>query len=208
MTSANENKHNPLPEDDERLSASQLKIKKNRTWREKLNLGQYYVGPKAKSTYGPAKNLTKEQAERFYHYGFSSNKRIYRPFSNKSILLKMRKENKITPGVEKTLNSMALEEVIAVKLELIIRNCNNKLYGFPLYTHIVDITKEALVRTAFSVSRNLQEATAFLGIKNSYFEKVKREQNIYSAKYSLSVPMHMRGREVGKNESIEKIHHK
>ena len=92
-------------------------------------------------------------------------------YSNYSIRNKLTKEKKINSDFEVILNSLTLEEIIALKLELASLYINNKLYNFPIYKSIKYITKEACLKFALSATRTYGDAASFLGMNESDLRK-------------------------------------
>ncbi len=86
-------------------------------------------------------------------------------YSNYSIRNKLTKEKKINSDFEVMLNSLTLEEIIALKLELASLYINNKLYNFPIYKSIKYIIKESLLIFALSATRTTKDAANLLGIR-------------------------------------------
>ena len=101
--------------------------------------------------------------------GFSRNL----SFSNK-----LRKEGKSNEAFEIMLSTLTLEELLALKLECAGRLTAGKLYGFNLWSNIVDITKEALYNAVISVANTNKEATRILGINDDTFKTLKRKYKI------------------------------
>jgi hypothetical protein len=101
--------------------------------------------------------------------GFSRNL----SFSNK-----LRKEGKSNEAFEIMLSTLTLEELLALKLECSSRLTAGKLYGFNLWSNIVDITKEALYNAVISVANTNKEATRILGISDDTFKTLKRKYKI------------------------------
>ena len=95
-----------------------------------------------------------------------------------SISAKLRKEEKSNEAFEIMLSVLTLEEVLALKLECSSRLTNGKLYGFNLWSNIVDITKEALYNAVVSISDTNKEATRILGINLATFKKLKHRYNV------------------------------
>jgi len=85
-------------------------------------------------------------------------------FKNYSIRKKLFSEKRIDSSFEAILNSLTLEEIIALKLELSASHVNHKLYGFPLIRSIKFIVREAVVMFALSATRTPKDAAAVLGI--------------------------------------------
>ena len=76
------------------------------------------------------------------------------------------------------LSTLTLEEIIGLKLECTSRLTNGKLYGFNLWSNIVDITKEALYNAVISITSTNKEASRVLGITTQTFKSLKRKYNI------------------------------
>ena len=91
-------------------------------------------------------------------------------FSNK-----LRKERKSNEAFEIMLSALTLEELIGLKLECASRLTNGKLYGFNLWSNIVDVTKEALYNSVISITNTNKEATRVLGISLQTFKALKRK---------------------------------
>lgn len=90
---------------------------------------------------------------------------------------KLRGEGKSNEVFEIMLSSITLEELLALKLECSSRLTNGKLYGFNLWSNIVDITKEALYNATVSITDTNKEASRILGINNKTFRELKRRYN-------------------------------
>ena len=65
---------------------------------------------------------------------------------NRSFINLMKRERRINENFLNILSSLSLEEVIALKLETSIQQINNKLYNFPLWSAMPNITRDALLR--------------------------------------------------------------
>ena len=52
------------------------------------------------------------------------------------------------------------------------------MYGFNLWSNIIDITKEALYNAVITVADTNKEATKILGISDQTFNMLKRKYNI------------------------------
>ena len=99
---------------------------------------------------------------------------------------KLRTEGKSNEAFEVMLSALTLEEIIALKLECSSRLANGKLYGFNLWSNIVDITKEALYNAVISVTNTNKEACKVLGINEQTFKSLKRKYNIRE-EYSIDL---------------------
>ena len=95
-----------------------------------------------------------------------------------SIIKSLKEDNKINDSLLVCLNSLSLEDLIAVKLELACTHLNNRLYGFDIWRALPVITKEAAIKFAISATHSKKDAARFLGL--TYFEFL----NIYK-KYEI-----------------------
>tara|TARA_R110000824_G_scaffold159184_1_gene333401 strand:+ start:2145 stop:2501 length:357 start_codon:yes stop_codon:yes gene_type:complete len=102
-------------------------------------------------------------------------KKLYGKNANYSISKKLRNDKDITEEFEVLLNSLSLEEIIALKLELGAKSINNKLYGFPIWKGINHMVKEALIKAALSITRTKGEAARFLGLNRAYFSELEKK---------------------------------
>ena len=99
-------------------------------------------------------------------------KNYYYSFRNK-----LKKQKKITDDFEVMLNTLTIEELIALKLELSSYNINNKLYNIPIYKNLIYIVKEACLKYARSACRTNGEAARMLGLNESEFStEIKKFQ--------------------------------
>tara|TARA_B100000902_G_C27168498_1_gene842531 strand:- start:742 stop:1113 length:372 start_codon:yes stop_codon:yes gene_type:complete len=97
---------------------------------------------------------------------------------NYSVVNKLRRERKTTDELEIMMNNLTLEEVIALKLELTSRSLSNRLYGFPIWKALTDITKEAALKYAVSATRTTKEAMRLLGLKESSFHVLMKKYQV------------------------------
>jgi len=95
-----------------------------------------------------------------------------------SLSRKLRDRGKSNEAFEVMLSALTLEEIIGLKLECSSRLAGGKMYGFNLWSNIVDITKEALYNAVISVAKTNKEATRILGINDDTFKKLKRKYKI------------------------------
>ena len=79
---------------------------------------------------------------------------------------------------ELILSSLTLEEIITAKLELSSRGLNGKLFGFPIFKNINQITKESLVRFALRFCNSQKQAAALLGLSVTEFKSYIRKYNL------------------------------
>tara|TARA_R110001583_G_scaffold84173_1_gene221584 strand:+ start:7970 stop:8326 length:357 start_codon:yes stop_codon:yes gene_type:complete len=91
---------------------------------------------------------------------------------------KLRSQGKSNEAFEIMLSALALEEIIGLKLECASRLTGGKMYGFNLWSNIIDIMKEALYNAVISVAKTNKEATRILGISEQTFKTLKRKYKI------------------------------
>jgi hypothetical protein len=98
-----------------------------------------------------------------------------------SIAKKLRREGKSSEEFEILFNNLSLEEVIGLKLELASRfGLNNKLYGVPIWSSIIRISRDAILKYALSASKSKREAARFLGIKENNFISLIKKYKVES----------------------------
>ena len=97
-----------------------------------------------------------------------------------SISKKLQKDKKINDEFEVMINSLTLEEVIALKLELSTRSLRGKFYGFPVWKSLPELTRDAVLKYALSATRSKKEAARFLGITVSELNKNLNQYNTES----------------------------
>jgi DNA-binding NtrC family response regulator len=89
-----------------------------------------------------------------------------------SVINKLRKEKRSSEEFEIILNALSLEEVIALKLELSAKSAfKGKLYGIPLWSSMVAIVHDALLKYALSATKTKKETARFLGINETELHK-------------------------------------
>jgi len=91
---------------------------------------------------------------------------------------KLRNQEKSNEAFEIMLSALTLEEIIGLKLECASRLSGGKMYGFNLWSSVVDIVKEALYNAAISVANTNKEATRILGINEQTFKGLKKKYKI------------------------------
>jgi hypothetical protein len=90
----------------------------------------------------------------------------------------LKKKNKIDKEFEVILNSLSLEEVIGLKLELASKTIGGKLYGLPIIQALPRITQEAALLYTISAASTKMEAARFLGLSKPNFNKLLKKYNI------------------------------
>lgn len=98
--------------------------------------------------------------------------------SKYSIINKLKNQNKLNDSLLTCINSLSLEDLIAVKLELSSNLLNNRLYGFDIWNKMPNITKEAILKFSLSVTKNKTDAARFLGLTQQNFRRACKNYNI------------------------------
>ena len=96
---------------------------------------------------------------------------------NYSIINKLRKELKSNDEFEVMLNNLSMEEVIGLKLELSSRSFSKRMYGIPLWSNLLSVVQDAVLKYALSATRTQAEAMRMLGLKESDFHVLKKKFN-------------------------------
>ena len=91
---------------------------------------------------------------------------------------KLKKEKRLNDTFESILNTLTLEEIIALKLELSSSYINNRLYNIPIYYNLIYIVKEAVLEYALSSTRTKADAARLLGIDESSLRTELKKFNI------------------------------
>lgn len=97
---------------------------------------------------------------------------------NYSMSKKLRKERRSSEEFEIMLNTLTLEEVIALKLELATKPIANRMYGFPIWHSLHSIVQDAVFKYAFSATRTQAEAMRFLGLKENSFHLLRKKYGL------------------------------
>jgi hypothetical protein len=96
---------------------------------------------------------------------------------NYSIINKLRKDKKSNDEFEIMLNNLSLEEVIALKLELSSRSFSKRMYGVPLWSNLINVVQDAVLKYALSATRTQAEAMRMLGLKESNMHELRKKFN-------------------------------
>ena len=96
---------------------------------------------------------------------------------NYSIINKLRRDKKSTDEFEIMLNNLSLEEVIALKLELSSRSFSKRMYGVPLWSNLINVVQDAVLKYALSATRTQAEAMRMLGLKESNMHELRKKFN-------------------------------
>lgn len=97
-----------------------------------------------------------------------------------SVSKKLLRENKISTDFEVMLNTLPLEDIIAMKLELAMNSSGSPIYGLQLSKSLKYICKEALFKLALSATRSKNAAASFLGISTNEFRSELKRMGIES----------------------------
>ena len=97
---------------------------------------------------------------------------------NKSVILALKAKNLIDDSLLVCINSLTLEDLIAIKLELSANHINNRPYGFDIWRKSGYIIKEALLKFAISTTNSKKDAARFLGLTYSDFKKAIRKYKV------------------------------
>jgi len=99
-------------------------------------------------------------------------------YKHKSIINKLLDNNIINESNLTFIDSMSLEDLIAVKLELSARHINNKLYAFNLLSNTNQLVREAIIKFAISATDSKMNAARFLGIDYEGLHRIVREYDL------------------------------
>ena len=99
-------------------------------------------------------------------------------YKHKSVINKLLYNNIINESNLTFIDSMSLEDLIAIKLELSARYINNKLYAFNLLSNTNRLVKEAIIKFAISATQSKMDAARFLGIDYEGLRKLVNEYDL------------------------------
>jgi len=97
---------------------------------------------------------------------------------NKSIIIKLKDQNKINDSILTYINSLSIEDLIAIKLELSAAHINHRLYGFDIWRKSNYIVKEAILKFAISATKSKKDAARFLGLTYQEFRRVTKKYKV------------------------------
>ena len=97
---------------------------------------------------------------------------------NKSIASKLIDDGIASEELLVLFNSISLEDIIALKLELSSKILKNRFYGFDIWRNTGYIVKEALLKFAISSTNSKKDAARFLGLTYSEFKRVLKTYDI------------------------------
>ena len=93
----------------------------------------------------------------------------------KSIINKLKDNNKVNDQVLVLINNLSLEDIIALKLELSSKMLKNRMYGFDIWRNSKYIVQEAMLKFAISATKSKKDAARFLGLDYTNFSKLVKK---------------------------------
>lgn len=109
---------------------------------------------------------------------WKKKRRILGKYEHYSLSKKLKQENIISEQFEIMLNSLTLEELIGLKLELANKAAGIPIFGLPLFRSMKDIAKSAVLMYAASVARSDREAARLLGISRMEYKNYIKQYKI------------------------------
>lgn len=106
---------------------------------------------------------------------WKNKKKPYGANRNYSIIRKLRNENKSNEQFEVMVGALSLEELIALKLDLASRSIGGKMYGFPLWYSIPEMSRAAVLKYVLSATCTKMEAARFLGVNKEYLYRLLKK---------------------------------
>jgi len=97
---------------------------------------------------------------------------------SKSVIKYLKDRNIINDELLVCVNNLAIEDLIALKLELSANHINNRLYGFDIWRNSGYIIKEALLKFAVSTTNSKKDAARFLGLTYLEFKRVLEKYKV------------------------------
>ena len=91
---------------------------------------------------------------------------------NKSIASKLIDDGIASEDLLVLVNSISLEDIIALKLELSSRILQNRFYGFDIWRNTNYIVKDALLKFAIANTNSKKDAARFLNLNYSAFSRL------------------------------------
>ena len=91
---------------------------------------------------------------------------------HKSVINYLKNENLVNDELLVFINSLTLEDLIAIKLELTAKHLNNRLYGLDIWRRTGYIIKDSLLKFAISTTNSKKDAARFLGLTYLEFKRV------------------------------------
>jgi|694.fasta_scaffold23064_8 hypothetical protein len=105
-------------------------------------------------------------------------RKINKNYNIYSTIRDLRSQNKSNDYFEIMVSNLSLEELIALKLELVYKSIGIPLYGLPLWQSMPNLCREALLKYSISITRSKTEAARYLGLQYGRFKKILKKYNL------------------------------
>ncbi len=115
-----------------------------------------------------------------FKMSWKKKKRLSGKNAHYSVSKKLRKNNLSSEEFELMLNSLSLEDVIALKLELSTKPFGGKCFGIPIWHSMREIVQDAVLKVALSATRSKREGARFLGLLPNDFRHLLKKYNTES----------------------------
>jgi len=99
-------------------------------------------------------------------------------FKEYSLIKKYKEKGLINDEFLSLLNHISLEDLVALKLESVIRLCNGKFFGFPLYHSLKSVVEKSVTNIAASVCPTKKQAALFLGVLDVKLRDIYKKHDI------------------------------
>tara|TARA_Y100001963_G_C6603742_1_gene363772 strand:- start:217 stop:552 length:336 start_codon:yes stop_codon:yes gene_type:complete len=96
-------------------------------------------------------------------------------YKNYSIIKELKKNKLIDDQFIIICDSLKLEDIIGIKIELFSRHLNYKFFGFPLWKSVPDMVRDALLKVSFKIAASKSEASRMLGVDLSDYKKYLKQ---------------------------------
>ncbi len=96
----------------------------------------------------------------------------------KSVINKLKDSNKINDSILVYINSISLEDIIALKLELSSRNLKHRMFGLDIWHGMGYVIREAVLKFAIGATKSKKDAARFLGMDYYSFLKLVKKYKI------------------------------
>ena len=97
---------------------------------------------------------------------------------HKSVINYLKNENLVNDELLVFINSLTLEDLIAIKLELTAKHLNNRLYGLDIWRRTGYIIKDSLLKFAISTTNSKKDAARFLGLTYMEFKRLLQKYEV------------------------------
>ena len=108
-----------------------------------------------------------------------------------SLLKRFKEEKRINDDQINFLHRISLEELVALKIEIAVKNVGGYLYGLPIWNKAPDIFKNALLIAAISSTKSYSSARKFLGIDSVKFKTLRKKYKIDDYFKNLDNPLNI-----------------